>query len=578
MLRSILCHGVTALAGILLMVQPFEAAAAAPRYVEAPALATVLASARVGEVAGGAVQVPVITWGGDMATIFANGNQARTARSSVFGQEQLDLNLVREDVFAKQVEAYLSGRSPYLRGTLGMINMAADALARDPRTKPVIVYQLTWSAGGDALVVKSGIGSAKDLRGKSIALQAYGPHVDYLTKILADAGLSVSDVKLRWLPDLTGSDNSPLRAFQQRDIDAAFVISPDASVLTSGGTVGNGAEDSVKGARILLSTKTANRIIADVYAVRADYLQKNRKSVESFVHGLMVGQEKLAELVGARTSRAAEYRTAMAASAQLLLDSAQAVADAEGLYGDAEFVGHNGNVEFFANANYPRSLSKLTQEIQQSFARIGLVQGRQTLTAAGWDYNVLKRGLTRANDAEAPRFNQSQVAAVVARKQQQGTLGQGELFAFEIFFQPNQNGFSADLYKDSFAKVINLASTYGGALITIEGHSDPMGYLRDKKDGKPEVVLNQVKQAAKNLSLSRSVAVRDSIIAFAKQQNITLDTSQFAVVGHGLAKPRSGACGEDPCAPKTEREWRDNMRVEFRILQVEAESSVFRPL
>jgi outer membrane protein OmpA-like peptidoglycan-associated protein len=579
MLRSSVFHGVAALAGLLvLVVLPRVASAAAPRYVEAPALGTVLANAHVGEVAGGAVQVPVITWGGDMATIHANGNQARTARNSAFGQEQLDLNLVREDVFSRQVEAYLAGRSPYLRGTLGMINMAADVLARDPRTKPVIVYQLTWSAGGDALVVKPGIGSARDLRGKTIALQAYGPHVDYLTKILADAGLSVSDVKLRWVPDLTGSDNAPMRAFQQRDVDAAFVISPDASVLTSGGTVGNGAEDSVKGARILLSTKTANRIIADVYAVRSDYFQKNRKAVEGFVHGLMVGQEKLAELVGARSSRAGEYRAAMAASAQLLLDSAQAVADAEGLYGDAEFVGHNGNVEFFTNATYPRGLSKLTQEIQQSFSRIGLVQGRQALSPAGWDYNALKRGLAHANDAEAPRFNQSQVAAVVARKQQQGTLGQGELFAFEIFFQPNQNGFSADLYKDSFAKVINLASTYGGALITIEGHSDPMGYLRDKKDGKPDVVLNQVKQAAKNLSLSRSVAVRDSVIAFARQQGITLDASQFAVVGHGLAKPRSGVCGEDPCAPKTEREWRDNMRVEFRILQVEAESSVFRPL
>ena len=31
-------------------------------------------------------------------------------------------------------------------------------------------------------------------------------------------------------------------------------------------------------------------------------------------------------------------------------------------------------------------------------------------------------------------------------------------------------------------------------------------------------------------------------------------------------------------APKSEREWRYNMRVEFRIIQVEAESSVFKPL
>jgi ABC-type nitrate/sulfonate/bicarbonate transport system substrate-binding protein len=551
---------------------------AAPRYVESPPLATVLGNARVGDVASGAVQVPIITWGGDIATILANGNQARTARGSIFAQEQLDIMLVREDVFAKQVEAYLSGRSPYLRGTLGMINMAADALSRDPRTKPVIVYQLTWSVGGDALVVKSGIGSAKDLRGKTIALQAYGPHVDYLTKILSDAGLSTSDVKLRWLPDLTGTDNTPMRAFQQRDIDAAFVISPDAMVLTSGGTVGNGAEDSVRGARILLSTKTANRIIADVYAVRSDYLQRNRKAVEGFVHGLMVAQEKLADTVRNKSARAADYRAAMTASAQLLLDSAQAIADAEGLYADAEFAGYPGNVEFFTDRNYPRGLAKLTQEIQSTFAGIGLVRGGRALDAAGWDYNALRRGLVNAEGTEAPRFNQSQVAAVVARKQQQGTLDQGELFSFEIFFQPNQNTFSADLYKDAFAKVIDLSSTYGGALITVEGHSDPMGFLRDKKDGKPDVVLNQVKQAAKNLSLSRAVSVRDSIMGFAQQKGITLDASQFAVVGHGIAKPRSGVCGQDPCAPKTEREWRDNMRVEFRIIQVEAESSVFKPL
>ena len=72
--------------------------------------------------------------------------------------------------------------------------------------------------------------------------------------------------------------------------------------------------------------------------------------------------------------------------------------------------------------------------------------------------------------------------------------------------------------------------------------------------------------------------MRDSVIGFAGAQGITLDPSQFAVVGHGIAKPRNGVCGEDPCPPKNEKEWRDNMRVEFRILQVEAESSVFRPL
>jgi ABC-type nitrate/sulfonate/bicarbonate transport system substrate-binding protein len=564
-----------ALAALVLPV----AAIAAPSYVESPPLASQLGRVAVGNVASsGPVQVPIITWGGDIATIVANGNQAQTARNSVFGNAGLDLRLVREDVFARQVEAYLTGKSPYLRGTVGMLNLAADVLNKDPRTRPVVVYQMTWSAGGDALVVKQGIGSARDLKGKTIALQAYGPHVDYMTKILADAGLSPKDVKLRWLPDLTGTGNSPAAAFAESDVDAAFVIIPDAMVLTAGGTVGTGAEDSVRGARILLSTKTANRIIADVYAVRSDYLNANRAQVERFVNGLMRGAEQLEDLARNKTGKAAAYRASFTAAAKLLLDSESALADAEGLYADAEFVGHPGNVQFLAEAGYPRSLANLNREAQASFAQLGLTQGRATIGDADWDYGKLAQGLANTAETAAPRFDEQQVQAVVTRRQQQGTLDEGELFSFEIFFEPNQNDFTPDLYRDAFARVIDLASTYGGALITVEGHSDPMGYLRDKKAGKPEVVLNRVKQSAKNLSLSRAVAVRNSVMAFAEAQGIGLDASQFAVVGLGLARPRSGMCGEDPCAPKNEREWRDNMRVEFRIIQVEAESSVFRPL
>lgn len=144
----------------------------------------------MGAVASGPVQVPIITWGGDIATLYANGNSRNTVKTSIFGKLGLNLTLAREDVFAKQVEVYLSGRSPYLRGTRGMINMAAEVAGKDPRTKPVVIYQLTWSAGGDAMVVKSNIKTTRDLKGKTIAVQAYGPHVDYVAKILADAGLS----------------------------------------------------------------------------------------------------------------------------------------------------------------------------------------------------------------------------------------------------------------------------------------------------------------------------------------------------------------------------------------------------
>ncbi|MCI5126626.1 MAG: nitrate ABC transporter substrate-binding protein, partial [Candidatus Electrothrix sp. AR5] len=181
----------------------------AVQYVKAPPLAEVV-KAKVQDVkSGGAVQVPLITWGGDMATILANGNNKNTAAGSIFAKQKLKLKLTRIDDFKQQVEAYMQGDTPYLRGTMGMVNMATELLNSDPRTKPVIIYQMTWSNGGDCLVAKSGIKSAKDLKGKTIALQAYGPHVDYLAKLLRDAGLKMSDVTIKWVKDLTGTDNTP---------------------------------------------------------------------------------------------------------------------------------------------------------------------------------------------------------------------------------------------------------------------------------------------------------------------------------------------------------------------------------
>ena len=104
----------------------------------------------------------------------------------------------------------MSCETPYLRGTLGMINLAADVANRDPRTKPVVIYQHTYSAGGDTLVVKSHIKKPEQLKGKTIILQAYGPHLEYLDRILAGAGLTFKDVKLRWTKDLTGTEETPV--------------------------------------------------------------------------------------------------------------------------------------------------------------------------------------------------------------------------------------------------------------------------------------------------------------------------------------------------------------------------------
>jgi len=550
----------------------------AVQYVKAPPLAEAV-KAKVQDVKdGGSVQVPLITWGGDIATILANGNNRNTAAGSIFAKQNLKLKLTRIDDFKQQVEAYMQGETPYLRGTMGMVNMAAELLNRDPRTQPVIIYQMTWSNGGDCLVVKPGIKSAADLKGKTIALQAYGPHVDYLAKLLRDAGLKMSDVTIKWVKDLTGTDNTPAEALNAKDVDAAMVIIPDGLMLTSNGSVGTGSEGSIKGAKIMLSTKSANRIIADVYAVRSDYFSAHKKEVQEFVHGLLQAEQELKALFKDKQARLADYKKTVTAAAEILLDSAAATADAEALYGDCEYVGFQGNVKFFTDTNWPRNLHRLSDEVQVSFITGGLLSRKIPLQPANWDYNALRKGLTGTDAVKAAKFDTGAVAQVVAKKQNLGTLDEGELFSFEVFFQPNQNSFSADQYSDAFAKVVDLASTYGGAVIIVEGHSDPMGYLRKIKEKASDIVLTRTKQAAKNLSLTRAIAVRDSIMDYSSVQDVNLDPSQFTVIGHGIMQPSTGMCGQLPCAPKAKKEWLSNMRVVFRIIQIEAEEDAFIPL
>ena len=543
---------------------------ATPHYVDLEPLSKVVAGVAIAEIKKNArIQLPVNSRAGDIATVLANGGQAQTQPGSIFNKAKLNFQLVPGRDFSTQIENYLSGKSPYLRGTVGMINMAAEALAQDPRTQPVIIYQMSWSTGGDALVVKSGISSVKSLKGKTIALQAYGPHVDFMARILQDAGLTLNDVSLRWLPDLTGAENSPMAAFQQDDVDAAFVITGDALTLTS-----TGAANSVQGARVLLTTDTANRMIADVYAVRSDYLQSHRNEVEKFVQALLEAGEALQSLVVGKQSRSSDYHQLMSAAALLLLESETATAGVEGIYAGYELAGWQGNVIFFESPVFPRSLAHLSSESQPAFISLGLIEKPIHLQSAGWDYAQLRDGLSLTGSTSGSRFNQQEAATFVAQQQRQGALNESELFSFEISFEPSQESFPENLYQDAFKKAVELASTYGGALITIEGHSDPLGYLRKKSSGESPQVLGRIKQSAKNHSLTRSVRVRDSIISYALSHGVTLYRNQFAVTGQGIANPITGICSNEPCIPKTEKEWRNNMRIEFHILQVEAESAL----
>ena len=560
---------------LVLLLYPFRLQAAPSKieYLEAKPLSKVV-TPRLKPVEAGAKLVYVITWGGDVSLVYG-------LQEGLFREAGLDLTLQLENDFAKQVQAVLDGKTPYLRGTMGMINAAAEVF-KAAGTDLVIIVQLTWSNGGDTMTVRQSIRTPNDLKGRTIALQLYGPHMDYMANILTSAGLRPAQVTLRWLKELTlptydtqDTMVDSVSAFAADDkLDAVMAISPDALKLTSNGTVGTGAEGSVKGARILLSTKTASRIIADVYALRKDYFDTHRAEVQKFVHAVLRSQEALTELLANKSSQQAKYRQLLVKSADLLLGAPQATADVEGMLGDCEFVFHAGNVAFFTGVGTTRTLTTLTEEIQPAFIDMGLLSKRVALQSAGWDYNQLTAALKNTRATAAPKFDSARAQQAVEKQlavEPGAWETEGTLFVIEITFDPNQSVFAEDRYANDYQKAMQVAQTYGGALVVIEGHSDPLGILQAQQKGERTEVLEQMRQVAKNLSLARANSVRSSFIQYGKDHGIAIDQSQFIAIGRGVEAPKFGP-------PRTKEEWAANRRVRFVIKQVEAELTEFKPL
>lgn len=519
--------------------------------------------------------VPFITWGADLVTISANGGSLETKEDSFFDKNGLKLKLKREDSIVNQVNDYMSCKSPWLRITSGQMGLL-DFLNKDDRTKMVALLQLSWSNGGDALVSGKGIESIKDLKGKKIAVMEGGPHVDYLVGLLADEGLSVNDVKIVYTKDLTGeSDDTPYMKMLEGEVDAAMVIIPDAMTLTSGGKVGTGADFSVKGATITVTTKEASRVISDMYVVRKDYFEKHKEEVQKFTNAWLRAEE---EFVKGKN----KDKDLIKAGALYLLDSPTALSDVNGLILDAETSGYEMNKKFFSDNNWPRSFNNLNKEIAKNYSTFGIAKNNFDKLNANWNYDQLKMGISTFV-AERSSFSEEDYSAIsrdITNKAMVGSLDKDTLFEFKINFKPNDNTLNAALFENEFNKVIDLMSKYAGAVVTVEGHADPLQYLKLKKGNAGKVVLSRTRQSAKNTSQSRANSVVSAIIEKANERGVIVDENQFVSIGHGFENPLTGKNGvtNEPLAPKSKEEWLSNMRVVFKIVKIQSEATEFELL
>lgn len=552
------------------------------------------------------IKLPVITWGGDVQIVHANGSSRTTASGSLFDDAGLNVELILSNDPVDQLKSYMACETPFMRLTLGMAAAMTEVTQQSAESSMIPFYQLSWSAGGDTVV-----GDARKIRrvtdwsGKTLGLQYMGPHMDFILNSLADAGIDANDVNIKWYKGLSDAPE----ALRNGEIDLAAAILPDAFALTSGGEIGNGAEGSVRGAGIRLTTADANRVIADLLIVRSDYAKSNPDQIAAISSALFKANEQLegkmppaSVLDEANPDSALEEFVSGNSAIERLIDSSADILgddstplgtlDIVGMWADMEAQGYADNVEFFANASNPRGAQVLfndaddyarngVQTIYKSFGLLGVVKPldmAHNVLGSGFDYAALAVGLTNTAAVEVPRFSadeKGQAAANVARLRNSGRLDEFTPFNTKVYFEPNQSSFSVGRYIGDFEEIVDRATTYQGALIVVSGHADPSNWLHAQQNsgtGKQAArLLRLQEQQAFNLSQGRAQSFVDSVIAYASDNGIRLDSSVFLVEGLGYTEPSKGMCGNVPCVPETSAEKADERRVEVKVVSILAE-------
>ncbi|MEL6523526.1 MAG: hypothetical protein AAFQ66_21305, partial [Pseudomonadota bacterium] len=357
-------------------------------------------------------------------------------------------------------------------------------------------------------------------------------------------------------------------ALADGNADAAAVILPDARFLTSGGNVGTGAEGSVRGATILISTQEAASVIGDYISVRADYFDANRDDIARMVNILFQAEEDMRSFMATDSDpRQAEMASLMASEFLGGLPTEEGVF----LWQDAITDGWAGNAKHFGDPNEARRFDVLLEEVNIALRGADRLDAPANLSTAEWDYSALTEGLSNLDDRQVAAFNPEAAAAAVQKLRRTGQLDANTKIDFEVYFEPDSTSFPTELYAKDFEEILRLASTYSGAIITVEGHSDPLHFLRREQAGAENAELRAIRTSTQNLSMDRAIAVVDALTGYANELDVRVNRDQFTVDGVGISNPRHNP-------PGTEAEWRENMRVVFRVLTVQAEATTFSPL
>jgi len=481
------------------------------------------------------VRFAINVWAGWTPIIYANNGFKPGKVWKTPGGKDFKLELVLVDDPVAMRDAYAAGTLHIGWATLDMLPLMLEGLRKDSRVMPRVYQQVDWSNGGDGIVVREDIKSMADLRGKRVVLAQNSPSHFFVLNALINSGVQPAEVDFKFTQD----------AFQAA---AAFNADKTLSGVVSWAPDIYNLE-KVKGNRMMVTTSTANKLIADVWFARADFAKDNPDIMEGLTRGIFDAMEDL---------KAQDAR--IKASKLMATGYSIPEADALGMMGDAHSTNYAENRDFFMNQNNPTSFERTWTTAYFLYKRINAVT-EQTPFDQVMDFSVLQK---LGNE---PKYaNQKSDYDVHFAPASAGTVSgeKNEILTktVVVHFFPNSwdlnkkitrtadNGKEIEeLYDPNVSAVVEevgkLAGQYGAARIVIEGHSDA--------SMRGQVPPNVVKE----LSLNRANAVKEGLL----RKFPTLQPNQFSTAGIGWDRPA------DPADPENHAK---NRRVEIKVFPAES--------
>src|SRR5213078_242313 len=137
--------------------------------------------------------------------------------------------------------------------------------------------------------------------------------------------------------------------------------------------------EKVRGNKVLVTTGTANKLIADVWFARADFANDNPDIVEGLTRGIFDG------MVDLKTQENKAKVAKLMAAGYSIPES-----DALNMLGDAHSTNYAENREFFLNQNNPTNFERTWTTAYFLYKRIGSVSGTPVPFDQVMDFSVIK--------------------------------------------------------------------------------------------------------------------------------------------------------------------------------------------